>query len=111
LGFQKLEKNVDSLEAVAFVINSPGGSAVESNNLGNSLRTFCDKNNLKLYTFAEEVAASGGYWLLSIGDEAYSYESSKVGSIGVVWTSYDFKNFLEKRKIERLIISSKKDDK
>ena len=108
--FQKLEKNSKKLEAVCFVINSPGGSAVQSNIVANTLRCFCDSYKIKLYTFAEDIAASGGYWLLCVGDEVYSYKSSLIGSIGVVWTTIDAKNFLEKRKLERIQFSSKKDE-
>jgi ClpP class serine protease len=101
-----MEKKRKKIEAVAFVVNSTGGSAVSSNIIANHLTTFCGMNKLKLYTFAESYALSGGYWILCPGDEVYAYNSSKVGSIGAVMTSLDFKEFIEKRHIERIYLSS-----
>lgn len=61
-------------------------------------------------TFAEEYALSGGYWLLSAGNEVYSNKSSKVGSVGVLMTSMNFREFLDKNNIDRIYLSSKKQD-
>lgn len=69
---------------MAFVINSPGGSPVYSSLMGERVASFAKNNGVPLYTFAEDVAASGGYWLLCIGDTVYAHETSLVGSIGVV---------------------------
>jgi len=65
--FLKMVYNKKNIEVVAFVIDSPGGSAVYSAIIGDSMRKFCDKNNKKLLTFSESVSGSGGYWLLCIG--------------------------------------------
>jgi hypothetical protein len=43
---------------------------------------------LKVYVFAEDVAASGGYLLALAGDEIYADASSIVGSIGVVTATF-----------------------
>ena len=107
--FLKIEKNSEKIEAIAFVINSSGGSAVCSNKIASQIKEFCQLKKIKLFTFSEDYAASGGYWLLCVGDEVYCYNSSKVGSIGVLFTTLDFKSFLEKHKIDRKIISSKTD--
>ena len=52
--------------------------------MGERVASFAKNNGVPLYTFAEDVAASGGYWLLCIGDTVYAHETSLVGSIGVV---------------------------
>ena len=39
---------------------------------------------MPVFAFAEDVAASGGYWLALAADEIYAEETSLVGSIGVV---------------------------
>jgi ClpP class serine protease len=83
---------------------------VSSNTISNTLTSFCKAYDIKLMTFAEEYALSGGYWLLSAGDEVYSNRSSKVGSIGALMTSMDFKEFLNKKNIDRIYLSSKKED-
>ncbi len=105
-----METSYKALEAVAFVVNSTGGSAVASNSIANTLKTFCKVNNLKLFTFVDDFALSGGYWLHCIGDETFGYKSSKIGSVGVVITTLDFAEVLRSRGIERKYISSKIDD-
>jgi ClpP class serine protease len=78
--------------------------------MASHITSFCRNNNLKLFTFAESAALSGGYWLLSIGDEVYGYKSSKIGSIGALFTLIDVKEFIDERKIERIYIQPKKKD-
>jgi ClpP class serine protease len=109
-GFLNLEKNFKNLEAVAFVVNSNGGSAVASNCIANTLKTFCRVNKLKLFTFVDDAALSGGYWLHCIGDETFAYKSSKVGSVGAVLTTIDVGEILKSRGIERKYISSRNEE-
>jgi len=52
---------------VAFLINSPGGSPVYSSMMGQKLISYAEGLSVPYYTFAEDVAASGGYWLLCTG--------------------------------------------
>ena len=63
----KAEQSTKDIKAVSFVINSPGGSPVYSSLMGERVKAFAKNRDLPLYTFAEDVAASGGYWLLCIG--------------------------------------------
>jgi ClpP class serine protease len=50
-------------KAVAIQINSPGGSAVQSMLIYKRIRALAAEKDLKVYVFAEDVAASGGYLL------------------------------------------------
>ena len=84
---------------MAFVINSPGGSPVYSSLIGDRIKSFAKNNDLPYYTFAEDLAASGGYWLLCTGDESYAHPTSLVGSIGVISQLGAFKGALDKNKI------------
>ena len=70
--------------AVALQINSPGGSPVQSSLIQRRIRQLADEKNIPVYAFAEDVAASGGYWLAMAADEFYADAGSIVGSIGVV---------------------------
>ena len=47
---------------------------------------------MKVIFFAEDVAASGGYFIACAGDEIYANSSSIVGSIGVISASLALKN-------------------
>jgi ClpP class serine protease len=70
------------------------------------LRLFCQDRKIPLYTFAEDLAASGGYFFLCIGDKVYAQKSSLVGSIGVIYMRMAFHKFLANRGIQPQIISS-----
>ena len=70
--------------AVALVINSPGGSPVQSSLIGARIRRLADEHKIPVYAFVEDVAASGGYWLAASADEIFVDASSVVGSIGVI---------------------------
>ena len=75
-------------KAVAIQINSPGGSAVQSMLIYKRIRALAAEKDLKVYVFAEDVAASGGYLLACAGDEIYADPSSIVGSIGVITATF-----------------------
>jgi ClpP class serine protease len=80
---------------------------VASNSIGNTLRTFCRENKLALFTFADDFALSGGYWLHCTGEETFAYASSKVGSVGAVLTTVDIGQELKKRGLHREYITSR----
>ena len=56
-----------------------------------------------MITFAEDVAASGGYMLACAGDEIYANPSSIIGSIGVIYSSFGLKELIKKIGIERRV--------
>src|SRR5665648_54471 len=91
-------------KAVAIQINSPGGSAVQSTLIYKRIRALAEEKDLKVYVFAEDVAASGGYMLACAGDEIYADESSIVGSIGVISASFGFTGLMEKVGVQRAFI-------
>src|ERR1700750_1321248 len=70
--------------AVALLINSPGGSAVQSHLVFQRIRQLSAEKKLPAIAFVEDVAASGGYMIACAADEIFADPSSIVGSIGVV---------------------------
>ena len=97
---------LDDAKAVAIVVNSPGGSPVQSALIARRIRALAAEKKRPVYAFAEDVAASGGYWLLTAGDELYADESSIVGSIGVVAGSFGFPAALQRLGVERRLYTS-----
>ena len=83
------------LAAVALAINSPGGSAAQSALIQSRIRQFAAEKNVPVLAFAEDVAASGGYWLALAGDEIFATEGSILGSIGVISAGIGFTEVLE----------------
>ncbi|MGY9004000.1 MAG: S49 family peptidase, partial [Rhodospirillales bacterium] len=89
------------VKAVALVINSPGGSPVQSALIAKRIRDLAEEHDVKVFAFAEDVAASGGYWLACAADEIYAQDSSIIGSIGVVSSGFGFPELIKKWGIER----------
>ena len=89
------------LSAVALAINSPGGSPVQSALLYRRIRQLAEEKGVPVFAFAEDVAASGGYWLALAGDEVYAEDASLLGSIGVVTSSFGLNRLIERFGIER----------
>ncbi|HEX6015082.1 MAG TPA: S49 family peptidase, partial [Geminicoccaceae bacterium] len=84
-----LERAIDAAfarkaPAVALLINSPGGSPVQSALIAGRIRALAEEKRRPVLAFVEDVAASGGYWLACAADEIFADPSSIVGSIGVV---------------------------
>ncbi len=94
------------LRAVALSINSPGGSPVQSALIHDRIRDLAAEKELPVFSFVEDVAASGGYWLALAGDEIYVDESSILGSIGVVTAGFGFQDLLAKIGVERRLHAS-----
>ncbi len=92
--------------AVALVINSPGGSPVQSHLIFRRIRQLADEKGKRVYVFCEDVAASGGYFLALAGDEIYADPSSIIGSIGVVSAGFGFDKAIGKLGIERRVYTA-----
>ena len=93
-------------KAVALVINSPGGSPVQSHLIYRRIRELAAENKRPVIAFAEDVAASGGYMIACAADEIICDPSSIVGSIGVVGGSFGFAKLMDKLGIERRLYTS-----
>jgi signal peptide peptidase SppA len=93
-------------QAVALVINSPGGSPVQSHLIYRRIRELAAENKRPVIAFAEDVAASGGYMIACAADEIICDPSSIVGSIGVVGGSFGFAKLMDKLGIERRLYTS-----
>lgn len=96
---------VAEVTAVAVQVNSPGGSPVQSELIYNRIRALAEEKEIPVYAFAEDVAASGGYWLACAGDEIYASKSSIIGSIGVISASFGFVEAIKKLGVERRVYS------
>jgi signal peptide peptidase SppA len=105
---QAIEKafTMRGADAVAIQINSPGGSAVQSTLLYRRIRALAEEKGLKVYVFAEDVAASGGYMLAVAGDEIYADASSIIGSIGVITATFGANELLAKIGVQRRVYTA-----
>src|SRR5882762_5633418 len=93
-------------KAVALVINSPGGSPVQSRQIYLRIRQLAAEKNLPVLVFVEDVAASGGYMIACAGDEIFCDPSSILGSIGVVGGAFGFQDLIKKIGVERRLYTA-----
>ena len=90
-------------KAIAISVNSPGGSPVQSHLIYKFIRELAKKEKKKFIVFAEDVAASWWYLIAFAGDEIYANSSSIIGSIGVIYSSFGFKELIKKIGVERRV--------
>ena len=95
-------------KAVALVINSPGGSPVQSSLIAARIRRLAAEKEIPVHAFVEDVAASGGYWLAVAADEIWVDDSSILGSIGVISAGFGAQVFLTRQGIERRVYTAGK---
>ena len=94
--------------AVALVINSPGGSPVQSSLIAARIRRLAEEKAIPVHAFVEDVAASGGYWLATAADDIWVDSGSVVGSIGVIAAGFGAPVFLARQGLERRVHTSVK---
>jgi len=114
LNLQKVEKYLDKAfdtkrvkpKAVCLEINSPGGAAVQSNMIYQRIRNLSKANDVPVLSFAEDYAASGGYWLAMAGDEIFVDPNSVVGSIGALFGNFGMTEAIKKLGLEWRLITA-----
>jgi signal peptide peptidase SppA len=109
LNIQNVKKNIDSafekkISALALIINSPGGSPVQSEIIANYILQKSKETKIPVITFVEDVAASGGYWLAVAGESIFALsKSSIVGSLGVLYAGFGLEELIKKHGIKRRV--------
>jgi signal peptide peptidase SppA len=98
--------SMKNAKAVALVINSPGGSPVQSRQIHVRIRQLAAEKKLPVLVFVEDVAASGGYMIACAGDEIFCDPSSIMGSIGVVGGTFGFQDLIKRIGVERRLYTA-----
>lgn len=89
-------------------LNSGGGQAYGCFEAAQSVRNLANKNDVKITTYVDGVAYSGGYAWASIADEVIVNPMGRVGSIGVVLPLTNYAEKDKKEGIKRIYITSGK---
>lgn len=71
-----------AIEAVVIVINSPGGTASDSEDL--YMDVLAARQDLPVVATVDFLAASGAYYIAAATDAIYAKPGSAIGSIGVI---------------------------
>ncbi len=87
-------------------IESPGGSATQSDLIGQLIRRKAEKDKIAVTAVIGDLGASGGYWLACAADRILASRLSIVGSIGVVTEGFGFSEFIARHGIERRTLTA-----
>ena len=101
---ESMEAAYKNKNAKAIVIraNSPGGSPVVSSIAFNEIRRLKEAHkNIPVYVVAEDMCASGCYYIAAAADKIYANPSSIVGSIGVIGGGFDATGLMDKIGVKR----------
>lgn len=95
------------IEGVVLLVNSPGGSAVASEEIAAKVASF----EKPIVAVIREVGASGAYWVASSADQVYANRMSVTGSLGVIGSYLSFGQFLRDWNVthNRLVAGELKD--
>ena len=94
------------IKAILLEINSPGGSAVASDEIAAAIK----KTEKPVVAVIREAGASGGYWIASAADHIIANRMSITGSIGVISSYLEFSGLMGKYGVgyQRLVSGGRK---
>ena len=98
----------EKVDELILELNSGGGQAYGCFEAAQAVRNLANKNNVKITTYVDGVAYSGGYAWASIADEVILNPMGRVGSIGVVLPLTNYAEKDKKEGIKRIYITSGK---
>ncbi|MBU2700700.1 protease-4 [Sporomusaceae bacterium BoRhaA] len=93
------------VKAVVIRVNSPGGSAPASQELGEEIQKLRATGKV-VVTSMGDVAASGGYWIAAVSDKIYANPATLTGSIGVYIPYSNWEELYKKIGIQQEKIKS-----
>jgi protease IV len=95
---QEMEKaaNDPAVKAVVLRVNSPGGTVTASDIMYETVRRFKEKSKKPVVAALQDVAASGAYYVACAADTIVAHPTSVVGSIGVVFNTFNVAGTMEK---------------
>ena len=95
------------VKAVVLRVNSPGGTVTCSDTMYQMIKRFREKTHKPVIASAQEVMASGAYYVSTACDDIVAQPTSVVGSIGVIFELFEVDQGLAKLGISSNPIKSK----
>lgn len=92
---EKAEADKD-VRAIILRVNSPGGTVSASDTMYQHVVRFKEKSKKPVIAATQDVAASGAYYVALAADTIVVQPTSVVGSIGVIFNTFDFSGSLAK---------------
>ena len=109
--YQSLVEQVEEMaeagiKTIVMEVTSGGGEASHVFQAAEDIRAVCDENNIKLIGYADTLAASAAYALISVCDEVVANPSASLGSIGCVVALLDVSERMRMEGYKRIFITS-----
>src|SRR4051812_12941895 len=94
------------VKAVVLRINSPGGTVTSTDTMYTQLKTFRSKTHKPVVASAQDVCASGAYYVACGADKIVTHPTTVIGSIGVIFQDFDVADGMAKLGIRSNAIKS-----
>lgn len=99
----------DRIKGILLKINSPGGSAAESEEIYQDIMAYKKELGVPAHTWIGDVCASGGYYIAMASDYISAQPISIIGSVGVVYgPRFNLYNLMKKHGIESTTLTAGK---
>lgn len=99
----------DRVKGILLYIDSPGGSAIDTDIIFRSLLEYKKKYNIPIYAFVDGICASGSFYIALAADKIFASNVSLIGSVGVVTSPFmNYSKLLDKIGVESLTLSEGK---
>lgn len=95
----------DMVKAVVLRIDSPGGSVVASDEIYEKILELKQQGK-KVVVSMGSTAASGGYYISAPADKIYANRATLTGSLGVIFSFYNFAELADKYGVSEVVIKS-----
>lgn len=99
-------KEDDSVKALLLAVDSPGGTGYHSQELYRALKDLKESRDMPIYVSMGSMAASGGYMISMAGDKIYADNNTTTGSIGVIMSSLNVKDFMDEHGLKMEVYKS-----
>lgn len=98
--------DADNNKGIILMMDTPGGTVYESDEMYLKLEEYKEETGRPIYVYMTHYCCSGGYYIASAGDELYANRNAWTGSIGVIISTYNYKELFDKIGVKEINITS-----
>lgn len=105
---EAIDALIDEEENIALLLllNTPGGSLYESDELYHAVMIYKEKTSRPVYAYMKQECCSGGVYVAMAADTIMAARMTLTGNVGVYMSSYSEAGFYEKLGIEQEYITT-----
>lgn len=91
---------------ILLYVDSPGGTVYESDELYLKLMEYKEETGRPIWAYMGSMACSGGYYISMAADKVVANRNAWTGSIGVIISTYNYKELLDKLGVQEIDYAS-----